>query len=120
MSWLENLVRPDLRALAPYSSARTEAGDAVVSIAVDANESPWPAFGNLATQYSVNRYPEPQPPTLRGRLASIYGVKSEQLLIGRGSDEAIDLLLRLLCRAGQDEIIICPPTYGMYKVSAEV
>jgi histidinol-phosphate aminotransferase/imidazoleglycerol-phosphate dehydratase/histidinol-phosphatase len=120
MSWLENIVRPDLRTLAAYSSARTEAGDAAISIAIDANESPWPAFGAQAAHYGVNRYPEPQPALLRARLASVYGVKPEQLLIGRGSDEAIDLLLRLTCRAGQDEIIVCPPTYGMYKVSADV
>ncbi len=120
MKWLDNLIRPDLLALAAYSSARTEAGDAAISIAIDANESPWPAYGPIAAAYGGNRYPEPQPPALCARLAAVYGVKVEQVLVGRGSDEAIDLLLRICCRAGQDEIVICPPTYGMYKVSADV
>jgi len=120
MSWLENLMRPDLRGLAAYSSARTEAGNFTPDVAIDANENPWPPFGPLAAQAKSNRYPEPQPPALLGRMANMWGVEPERLLIGRGSDEGIDLLLRLFCRAGVDQILICPPTYGMYKVSAAV
>jgi histidinol-phosphate aminotransferase len=68
----------------------------------------------------LNRYPEPQPRALVERLASLYGVAPESLLVGRGSDEAIDLLLRGFCRAGQDSIVICPPTFGMYSVAAHI
>ena len=114
----EKLIRPDLRALKAYSSARTEA-KSVASIAIDANESPWPPFGSLAS-YNPQLYPEPQPEILKGRLAAVYGVLSQEILITRGSDEGIDLLLRLFCRAGQDEIAICPPTFGMYKVYADI
>jgi histidinol-phosphate aminotransferase/imidazoleglycerol-phosphate dehydratase/histidinol-phosphatase len=120
MSWLENLVRPDLRTLAAYSSARTEAGDTAISIAIDANESPWPPFGPIAALCAPHRYPDPQPAALCQRLAAVYGVAPKQLLVGRGSDEGIDLLTRLFCRAGQDEILICPPTFGMYEVYAEI
>jgi histidinol-phosphate aminotransferase/imidazoleglycerol-phosphate dehydratase/histidinol-phosphatase len=108
-NWLDNLMRPDLRALAGYSSARTEA-TFEASIALDANESPC----------APHRYPDPQPALLRQRLAAFYGATPEQLLLGRGSDEGIDLLMRLFCRAGQDEIVICPPTFGMYEVYAAI
>ncbi|MGE3624140.1 MAG: histidinol-phosphate transaminase [Bdellovibrionales bacterium] len=119
MNWLENLIRPDLRALAGYSSARTEAAfDAL--IALDANECPWPPFGSLSSMCEPHRYPDPQPSLLRQRLAAVYGVMPQQLLLGRGSDEGIDLLIRLLCRAGEDEILVCPPTFGMYKVYADI
>src|SRR5262245_36388367 len=118
MSWLIDLMRPDLRDLAGYRSARTDASFEA-SIAIDANESPWPPFGPMA-YVSPHRYPDPQPALLRQRLAAVYGVAPDQLLLGRGSDEGIDLLLRLFCRAGEDEIIICPPTFGMYKVYAEI
>lgn len=119
MSWLENLMRPDVCALPGYSSARTEA-KFEASIALDANESPWPPFGPLGSLTKPHRYPDPQPALLRQRLAAIYGAKPEQLLLGRGSDEGIDLLIRLFCRAGVDEIIICPPTFGMYKGYADI
>ncbi len=120
MTWLENLIRSDLRNLAGYSSAKTESGSFVPNIAIDANESPWPPFGDMAGFCKPNRYPEPQPAALRQRLADMYGVKAEQILIGRGSDDAIDVLLRLFCEAGRDQIMICPPTYGAYKVYADV
>lgn len=118
MNWLNNLIRPDLRDMAGYSSARLEAGASVAAVAIDANECPWPPFGANAAALRYNRYPDPQPATLCGRLAALYGVKSEQLLVGRGSDDLIDVLLRAFCQAGVDEIAICPPTYGMYQVSA--
>ncbi|MDR2011634.1 MAG: histidinol-phosphate transaminase [Rhodanobacter sp.] len=106
--------RPDILALQPYSSARMEARHA--SIMLNANEAPWAPVGNPDS--ALNRYPDPQPPALRARLAEIYGVASAQLLIGRGSDEAIDLLVRAFCREGCDAIAITPPTYGMYTVAA--
>ncbi len=108
-----DLARPDLLALAGYSSARMEAGGG--SVWLNANESPWPQC-----DAAVNRYPEPQPARLRAQLAALYGVDASQLLIGRGSDEAIDLLVRAFCRAGADAILIQPPTFGMYAVCAAV
>ncbi len=120
MNWLANIIRPDLRAFAAYRSARTETSGAFVGVVLDANENPWPPFGFRAIESVSNRYPEPQPVELRRRLAMLNGIAPERLLIGRGSDEGIDLLIRLLCRAGEDEVIICPPTYGMYEVSARL
>lgn len=111
-----DLARPDVRALTPYSSARMEAGRAAVML--NANESPWPPAGDAGG--ALNRYPEPQPFALQTRMAQLYGVRAQQLLIGRGSDEAIDLLVRAFCRPGRDAIMIAPPTFGMYAVCAGV
>jgi histidinol-phosphate aminotransferase len=110
-----SLVRPDILALAPYSSARKESSGG--RIWLDANENPETPS---AHQQLLNRYPEPQPADLARELASLYGVTPDRLLITRGSDEGIDLLLRTFCRAGQDSILITPPTYGMYTVSAGI
>jgi histidinol-phosphate aminotransferase len=110
------LARAEIRALQPYSSARMEASGG--QIWLNANESAWSPTG--ASGAGCNRYPEPQPPALIEALATLYGVRREQLLVGRGSDEAIDLLLRAFCRAGQDAIVINPPTFGMYAVSARI
>jgi len=118
MNWLTHLIRPDLRNMAAYSSARSEAEGFVPSIGLDANEFPWPPFGSFSSLCTLHRYPEPQPENLRQRLASVWGIDANQILIGRGSDEGIDVLLRLFCQAGTDHIIICPPTYGMYQVAA--
>ncbi|HEY0332397.1 MAG TPA: histidinol-phosphate transaminase [Stenotrophomonas sp.] len=111
-----DLVREDLRGFAGYSSARsaTVQGDAWLN----ANESPWP--NDADTQASCRRYPQPQPPLLREALAALYGCVPEQLLIGRGSDEAIDLLVRALCRPGEDAVLVTPPVFGMYAVSARL
>lgn len=111
-----DLARPDIRALTPYSSARLEASGG--DIFLNANESPWSPAANAGEGF--NRYPDPQPEALRQRLAQLYGVAPEQLLFGRGSDEAIDLLLRAFCRAGEDAIVISPPTFGMYSVAAAI
>jgi histidinol-phosphate aminotransferase len=110
-----DLARAEVRALTPYSSARMEALGA--RIMLNANESPWPSQGDTL---GLNRYPDPQPGALRARLASLYEVREEQLLVGRGSDEAIDLLVRAFCRPGKDAIAISPPTFGMYAVCASV
>jgi len=110
-----DLARPEIRALQAYSSARMEArGGALL---LNANESPWPPFDNAA---GWNRYPDPQPAALLDRLAELYGVDATQLLIGRGSDEGIDLLMRAFCAAGRDAIMVSPPTFGMYAVCARV
>lgn len=111
-----DLARADIRALAPYSSARMEARGG--SVALNANESPWPPPGDAGAV--LHRYPDPQPVALVQRLAQIYGVRAGQVLVGRGSDEAIDLLVRAFCRAGVDAVAISPPTFGMYAVCAKV
>jgi len=111
-----SLVREDLRAFAGYSSARSSA--LVGDVWLNANESAW---ANPAdTQGSARRYPEPQPVALRARLAALYGCDPEQLLIGRGSDEAIDLLVRALCEPGRDAVLVTPPVFGMYAVCARL
>jgi histidinol-phosphate aminotransferase len=111
-----DLVRSDLRGFAGYSSARTESlqGD----IWLNANESAWanPADGSGSSR----RYPDPQPQALRERLAQLYGCDASQLLIGRGSDEAIDLLVRALCEPGRDAVVVTPPVFGMYAVCARL
>jgi histidinol-phosphate aminotransferase len=109
-----DLVRPDLRDFAGYASARR--AQARGSVWLNANESPWPSTADPSRR--LNRYPEPQPATLRERLADYYGVALEQLAITRGSDEGIDLLVRALCRPGIDAVGICSPGFGMYAVSA--
>jgi histidinol-phosphate aminotransferase len=111
-----DLARPEIRALKPYSSARMEASGG--SVLLNANESPWPAV--MIGGAALNRYPDPQPELLIERLAALYAVAPAQVLAGRGSDEAIDLLVRAFCRAGRDAVLICPPTFGMYAVSAGI
>jgi len=111
-----DLARPDIRALQPYSSARMEASGGRVLL--NANESPLAPFGDEGL--GANRYPDPQPAALVGALAALYGVRREQVLVGRGSDEAIDLLVRAFCRAGQDAVLVQPPTFGMYAVCARI
>lgn len=109
------LARPDILTLQPYQHAAWEPS----LERLHANEMPWRADGDM-TVSGLNRYPEPQPAKLIEHLASIYGVAPANVLAGRGSDEGIDLLIRAFCRAGQDSIMICPPTFGMYKVSARI
>ncbi len=110
-----SLLRPEILALSPYSSARKESSGG--RIWLDANENPLtPSTGKPL----LNRYPEPQPADLIARLAAYYAVAENNILVTRGSDEGIDLLLRAFCRAGQDAILITPPTYGMYAVSAAI
>ena len=114
-SSLQQLARPEVLALQPYASARALAGDQ--GILLNANECPWPPPGHAQ---ALNRYPAPQPPALKQALAAYYGVRPEQLLITRGSDEGIDLLVRVFCRPGQDRVLICPPCFGLYALSARV
>jgi histidinol-phosphate aminotransferase len=111
-----DLARSEIRAMQPYSSARMEASGG--NIMLNANESAWAPPGDRAL--GCNRYPDPQPQNLIDALAKLYGVRSNQVLVGRGSDEAIDLLVRAFCRAGKDAIAIQPPTFGMYAVSARI
>lgn len=111
-----DLVRADLRDFAGYKSARTDRLEG--SIWLNANESPWANDADADQQ--LRRYPDPQPARLREALASLYGCAPQQLLAGRGSDEAIDLLLRGLCRPGGDAVVITSPTFGMYAVCARL
>jgi len=113
---LADLARPEIRALKPYASARALADSA--GILLNANESPWPPAGDGGL--ALNRYPDPQPAGLKSRLAELYGTRSENLLVTRGSDEGIDLLIRVFCRAGVERVLICPPCFGMYALSAQV
>ena len=115
MSWITDIARPEIVALKPYEHASWEPH----LERLHANELPWRADGD-DTDAGLNRYPEPQPKELVARLAALYGVAKDQVLVGRGSDEAIDLLARSYCRAGQDAILVCPPTFGMYSVMAHV
>ena len=110
------LMREDLRGFSGYKSARSETlqGD----VWLNANESAWPNPADITA--SSRRYPDPQPIALRNALASIYGCDASQLLIGRGSDEAIDLLVRALCDPGKDAVVITPPVFGMYAVCARL
>ena len=108
---IQSLVRPNIRKLAPYASARHEfTGTAEVFL--DANENPYD------TNY--NRYPDPLQQDVKKLIGKLKGVNTEQIFLGNGSDEAIDLLIRIFCEPGVDEIMILPPTYGMYQVSAAV
>ncbi len=115
MSWVEALARPEIVALKVYEHAawRPELER------LHANELPWSPLGG-DPRSGVNRYPEPQPRVLIERLAQLYGVAPASVLVGRGSDEAIDLLCRAFCRAGEDAVLVCPPTFGMYSVSARI
>lgn len=116
MSAAANLLRPDLRAFTGYRSARCEGhtGDAWL----DANEG---AQANLVDRGGyLRRYPQPQPQRLRGALATLYGCADEQLLIGRGSDEAIDLVVRAFCMPGRDAVLVTPPVFGMYATCARL
>lgn len=118
---LDALVRENIKKMSPYSSARHEfTGEATVFL--DANEnafgSPLPGAEN-GTAASYNRYPDPLQLTLKEKISSIKGVPSQNIFLGNGSDEAIDLLFRIFCEPGKDNVIIFPPTYGMYRVCAD-
>ena len=112
---INNIIRKNIKNLTPYSSAREEfKGEA--SVYLDANEN---AFGSpLEQQY--NRYPDPMQYKVKLRLSEIKGVPARNIFLGNGSDEAIDVLFRSFCNPGVDNVILVPPTYGMYEVSANI
>ncbi len=115
MSDITDLIRPEIRMMRPYRSAEFEHG----LIRLNANESPWRPPGDV-TGTGLNWYPEPRPLALTRQLAIHFGVAAEQVLVTRGSSEAIDVVIRGFCRAGLDEVVICPPTFGMYETYAQV
>jgi histidinol-phosphate aminotransferase len=116
MSDILRLARPEIRALVP--AAAHSHGD-TARIRLHANENPWPDEGDEAP-VALNRYCDGQPRALVQALAAHYGCAADGILVTRGSDEAIDLLVRAFCRAGTDRILVCPPCFGMYRFSAEV
>lgn len=108
---IEEWLRPSIASLKPYSSARDEySGDAMTFL--DANENPY--------ETDLNRYPDPKQSQLKDSISKMLGIRSEQLFLGNGSDEAIDLLIRASCEAGRDRIIAISPSYGMYQVCADI
>lgn len=110
MFQLDQLVRKNISSLTPYSSAREEfTGDDAIFL--DANENP---IGTL------NRYPDPKQTALKDQLAKLKTIPSDNIFIGNGSDEAIDIIIRIFCAPGTDKILICPPTYGIYEVAANI
>lgn len=115
MNPLLSLARPEILTLKPYAHAAW-----LPSLTrLHANEAPWRPAGDVS-QAGLNRYPEPQPEALVHCLATLYGVPPDWLLVGRGSDEAIDVLSRIYLRPGVDAILQCSPTFGMYEVAARI
>ena len=112
---VDKIVRENIQKLKPYSSARSEyRGEA--EIFIDANEN---AYGSPLDE-NYNRYPDPLQWALKKELSKIKGVPPQNIFIGNGSDEVIDIAFRIFCKPGQDNVIVCPPTYGMYKVCADI
>jgi histidinol-phosphate aminotransferase len=112
---LDKLTRANIKKLVPYSSARDEfSGEAKVFL--DANEN---SLGSPLTKW-YNRYPDPHQRAIKEKLAAVKAIGAEHIFLGNGSDECIDLLFRCFCEPGKDNVIICPPTYGMYEVSANI
>ena len=109
---LEQLVRPNIWSLAPYSSARDEYSGKEAHVFLDANENPYNA--------PYDRYPDPLQRELKERLSKIKGVPAENIFLGNGSDEAIDLVYRIFCEPGRDNVVSIAPTYGMYQVCADI
>lgn len=108
---IENLLRENIKTIKAYSSARDEYKDASSDMVfIDANENPF--------KTNVNRYPDPQQTDVKQRLAEVKGVSTTQILLGNGSDEVLDLIVRAFCEPNNDNVITLPPTYGMYKVLA--
>ncbi|MGZ3854399.1 MAG: histidinol-phosphate transaminase [Flavisolibacter sp.] len=112
---LNKLLRDNIKALKPYSSARSEFSG-MAKVFLDANEN---AFGSPLTRW-YNRYPDPLQWELKKKISTIKNVAPENILLGNGSDECIDLLIRAFCDPQKDNIVICPPTYGMYEVYAHI
>lgn len=112
---LHKLTRPNIKQLTPYSSARDEfSGDAKVFL--DANEN---SLGSPLPKW-YNRYPDPHQQQVKAALSQIKGIDAKHIFLGNGSDECIDILFRCFCEPGKDNVVICPPTYGMYEVSANI
>ncbi len=116
IDWPESIARKAIVDFAAY----TARGGSTGALHLDANESPWSPPPSDSSVVDYNRYPEQQPPALRERLAGLYGVQPAQIMMGRGADEAIEVLVRTFCDAGRDSILICPPTFGYFKTAAQI
>ncbi|MFA6729149.1 MAG: histidinol-phosphate transaminase [Prevotella sp.] len=112
MKPIKELVRPNVWELAPYSSARNEYSGHLAHVFLDANENPYNA--------PLNRYPDPLQLDLKAQISKVKGIPVENIFLGNGSDEAIDLPYRVFCRPQTDNVVAIEPTYGMYKVSADI
>ena len=112
MKTLNELVRPNILSLAPYSCARDEFKGMDAHVFLDANESPYNS--------PFNRYPDPLQMKVKEKLARVKGIAPENVCLGNGSDETIDLAYRCFCRSGIDNVVAMEPTYGMYKVCADI
>lgn len=115
MSGVLDLARPELRDIRPYVPGAWEPG----LIRLNANESPWRTPGDTSER-GLNVYPPPRPTALQAKLSEYYGIEQRQILVTRGSSEAIDVLIRGFCTAGRDKIVICPPTFDMYRLYASI
>src|SRR4051812_27740006 len=113
MSLAARLARPEILALAPFDIA-AQANDAFGpdAIKLDANENPYPPLQDGPLAAGLNRYPEPQPARLKAAMAALYGVAPENVVVTRGADDAIDILVRAFCRPGLDAVAICTPTFS--------
>ena len=112
---IHTIIRPNIKDLVPYSSARDEfTGEAKVFL--DANEN---SLGSPLLKW-YNRYPDPHQQVLKEKLSHIKGIAPAHIFLGNGSDEAIDILYRAFCEPGRHNVVVCPPTYGMYEVSAHI
>ncbi|WP_298912638.1 histidinol-phosphate transaminase [uncultured Algimonas sp.] len=116
MNWAEQIARPNIVAMTAYSAR----GESTGALHLDANESPWAPPPGTAAVAGYNRYPGQQPPALRQRLADIYGVKPSEIAMGRGADEAIDVLVRTFCTPGQDRILLSSPTFSFFNTVASL
>src|SRR6185437_10827722 len=112
---LNRIIRENIKRLIPYSSARSEY-DGVASVFLDANEN---SIGS-ASGNRYNRYPDPLQKKLKEKISKLKQIPTENIFLGNGSDEPIDLLIRATCEPGKDNILIFPPTYGMYEVAARI
>lgn len=115
-NWPNSIARKAIRDFAAYAAR----GGATGALHLDANESPWTPPPSDASVKDYNLYPEQQPAALRERLANLYGVPAQSLMLGRGADESIEVLLRTFCEAGTDSILICSPTFGYFKTAAQI
>jgi len=110
-----DLARAELRSIRSYVPGAYEPG----MIRLNANESPWRSLGDKSDR-GLNVYPPPRPTVLQEKLSEYYGIEQKQILVTRGSGEAIDVLIRGFCTAGKDKILICPPTFDMYRLYASI
>ena len=111
MKGIDRLVRRNIAELTPYSTARDEY-EGALGVFLDANESPYPN--------GWNRYPDPHQKKLKQRISELKGIPVGNIFLGNGSDEAIDLLLRVFCNPGKDNVVAISPSYGMYEVAAQI